>query len=157
MHSVSVFLLFWSSALWYKGLSDQKVSFSMTDIQFISTFGLSDHHFLGNVLFNYKKSSWSKKKNWLYPPILTEEFSSKYSVINLQLVLWRNMIFSCTRHVLFWTARTFGDIFLDVVNATRNFGRKFALCGEYSERKFVAIVHSSQKDLVGFVVCYWSM
>ena len=129
----------------------------MTDIQFISTFGLSDHHFLGNVLFNYKKSSWSKKKNWLYPPILTEEFSSKYSVINLQLVLWRNMIFSCTRHVLFWTARTFGDIFLDVVNATRNFGRKFALCGEYSERKFVVIVHSSQKDLVGFVVCYWSM
>ena len=28
-----------------------------------------------------------------------------------------------SRHVLFWTARTFSDIFLDGVNATRNFER----------------------------------
>ena len=29
-----------------------------------------------------------------------------------------------SRHVLFWTTRTFGDIFLDGVNATQNFKRK---------------------------------
>ena len=34
--------------------------------------------------------------------------------------------------VLFWTARTFGDIFLDGVNATRNLEAKICLCSEYS-------------------------
>ena len=33
---------------------------------------------------------------------------------------------------------------------------KFILCGKYLGRKFVAIVHSSQKDLVEFVVWYCS-
>ena len=55
-----------------------------------------------------------------------------------------------SRDVLFWTARTFGDIFLDGVNATRNFERKFVLCGEYSGRKFVAIVHSFKKIWLNF-------
>ena len=36
------------------------------------------------------------------------------------------------------------------VNATRNFERKFVLCGEYSERKFVAIVHSFKKIWLNF-------
>ena len=44
-----------------------------------------------------------------------------------------------SRHVLFWTAWTFGDKFLDGVNATWNFERKFALCGEFSGRKFVVL------------------
>ena len=44
-----------------------------------------------------------------------------------------------------WNIRTFGDIFLDGVSATRNFERKFVLCGKYSGRKFVAIVHPFKK------------
>lgn len=32
-----------------------------------------------------------------------------------------------------------GDKFLDGVNATRNFERKFVLCGEFSGRKFVVL------------------
>ena len=50
-----------------------------------------------------------------------------------------------SRDVLFWTARTFGDMFLNGINATRNFERKFVLCGEYFGRKFVGIVHSFKK------------
>ena len=33
----------------------------------------------------------------------------------------------------------FRDKFLDGVNATRNFERKFVLCGEFSGRKFVVL------------------
>ena len=36
-------------------------------------------------------------------------------------------------------------MFLNGINATRNFERKFVLCGEYFGRKFVGIVHSFKK------------
>ena len=51
------------------------------------------------------------------------------------------MIFSCTRHVLFWTARTFGYIFLDGVNVTRNFGRKLLYVGNIrNENSFLSFI-----------------
>ena len=70
--------------------------------------------------------------------------------------LWRHFR-EFSRHVLFWTARTCGDIFLDGVNATRNFEAKIR-----SVRRIFGVIircNSSffQKDLVEFVVWYCSM
>ena len=67
-----------------------------------------------------------RQNSWLFDEFLTE-------------MKLRRHFREFSRHVLFWTARTFGDKFLDGVNATRNFERKFVLCGEFSGRKFVVL------------------
>ena len=67
-----------------------------------------------------------RRNSWLFDEFLTE-------------TKLRRHFREFSRHVLFWTARTFGDKFLDGVNATRNFERKFVLCGEFSGRKFVVL------------------
>ena len=67
-----------------------------------------------------------RRNSWLFDEFLTE-------------TKLRRHFCEFSRHVLFWTARTFGDKFLDGVNATRNFERKFVLCGEFSGQKFVVL------------------
>lgn len=71
-------------------------------------------------------------------------------------IWWNSQLFDkLLSHVLIWMAWTFGEIFLEGINAPQKFWGKinFVLWGESLYRKFVVIVQSSLKDLVEFVVC----